>query len=125
MGPTPAEGLLGELGISKPLLVTTPRWTDLGLRAEAVFDGVLAHVPSETVEWVCRSIRMPQTYHAGGNPSWITDVSLFLSPRVGSEILKSGKQTTHHPETYRCPREVGATACDGANCPHRLGNGMV
>ena len=30
--------------------MTTPRWTGLDLRAEAVFDGVRAHVPSDTVE---------------------------------------------------------------------------
>lgn len=49
------EGLRAELGIERTLLVTTPRWTRLGLRAEAVFDGVRAHVPSETVEAATRA----------------------------------------------------------------------
>ena len=42
--------LLAELGIERPLLVTTPRWTDLGLGGDAVFDGVRPHVPLETVD---------------------------------------------------------------------------
>jgi maleylacetate reductase len=44
------EGLLAEVGVERPLLVTTPRWTGLGLRAAAVFDGVRAHAPADTVE---------------------------------------------------------------------------
>jgi maleylacetate reductase len=44
------DGLLDELGIKRPLVVTSPRWTSLGLRAERVFDGVRHHVPASSVE---------------------------------------------------------------------------
>jgi maleylacetate reductase len=43
-------GLLAELGIRKPLLVTTRRWDDLDLPAAARYSGVRQHVPRETVE---------------------------------------------------------------------------
>ncbi|MGH3023880.1 MAG: iron-containing alcohol dehydrogenase family protein [Gaiellaceae bacterium] len=43
-------GLLAELGIGKPLLVTSKRWVELDLPAHARFDGVRRHAPSETVE---------------------------------------------------------------------------
>lgn len=42
--------LLAELGIERPLLVTTRRWEDLELPATARFYGVRQHVPQETVE---------------------------------------------------------------------------
>ena len=44
------EALLSDLGIERPLLVTTPRWTSLGLRAVSVFEDARPHVPAETVE---------------------------------------------------------------------------
>lgn len=43
-------GVLEELGVARPLLVTSPRWTKLDLPAGGVFDGVRAHVPAETVD---------------------------------------------------------------------------
>ncbi|MDQ4081666.1 MAG: iron-containing alcohol dehydrogenase [Actinomycetota bacterium] len=43
------ESLLDDLGIERPLLVTTPRWTSLGLRAASLFEGARRHVPAETV----------------------------------------------------------------------------
>ena len=42
--------VLAELGIERPLLVTTRRWDDLELPAAARFSGVRQHVPRETVE---------------------------------------------------------------------------
>jgi maleylacetate reductase len=42
-------GLLGELGIERPLLVTTPRFGDLGLPVAARFSGVQRHSPLEIV----------------------------------------------------------------------------
>jgi maleylacetate reductase len=42
--------LLAELGVRRPLLVTTPRWTNLGLDAPSIFDGVRPHAPADTVE---------------------------------------------------------------------------
>jgi alcohol dehydrogenase class IV len=41
--------LLRELGVQRPLLVTTPRFTDLGLPVSARFDGVQRHSPLEVV----------------------------------------------------------------------------
>jgi maleylacetate reductase len=43
-------GVLAELGVERPLLVTTRRWTDLDLPVLSVFDGVRSHVPAESVE---------------------------------------------------------------------------
>jgi maleylacetate reductase len=43
------EGLLGELGIERPLLVTTPRLAELELPVSARFSGVQRHSPLEIV----------------------------------------------------------------------------
>ena len=43
-------GLLAELGIERPLLVTTRRWDALDLSAAARYSGVRKHVPRETVD---------------------------------------------------------------------------
>lgn len=43
-------GLLAELGIERPLLITTRRWDSLELAAAARFSGVRQHVPLDTVE---------------------------------------------------------------------------
>ena len=43
-------GVLAELGIERPLLVTTRRWDTLELPVAARFSGVRQHVPRETVE---------------------------------------------------------------------------
>ena len=43
-------GLLAELGIGEPLLVTTRRWDSLDLPAARRYSGVRRHVPQETVE---------------------------------------------------------------------------
>jgi maleylacetate reductase len=42
-------GVLDELGIGRALLVTTPRWTNLDLPVEGVFDGVRSHAPAKSV----------------------------------------------------------------------------
>jgi maleylacetate reductase len=42
--------VLAELGIERPLLITTRRWDDLQLPVAARFSGVRRHVPRETVE---------------------------------------------------------------------------
>ncbi|MGH3033569.1 MAG: iron-containing alcohol dehydrogenase [Gaiellaceae bacterium] len=42
-------GLLGELGIEHPLLVTSRRWAGLDLPVEKRFTGVRSHAPAETV----------------------------------------------------------------------------
>jgi maleylacetate reductase len=43
-------GVLAEVTIERPVLVTTRRWTTLEVPAAAVFDGVHPHVPHESVE---------------------------------------------------------------------------
>ena len=43
-------GLLAEVGIERPLLITTRRWDGLELPAVARYSGVRRHVPRETVE---------------------------------------------------------------------------
>ena len=43
-------GVLAELGIERPLLITTRRWDTLELPVAARFSGVRQHVPRETVE---------------------------------------------------------------------------
>jgi maleylacetate reductase len=43
-------GLLDELGIREPLLVTTRRWVSLQLPAAGRYTGVRQHVPKETVD---------------------------------------------------------------------------
>ena len=79
------EGLLAELGIERPLLVTTPRWTELGLRADAVFDGVRAHVPSDTVEAASRAAERADGLVALGGGSAI-DTAKAVSASTGLPV---------------------------------------
>ena len=44
------DELLAEVGIERPLVVTSPRWASLGLRSARTFDGVRQHSPSSSVE---------------------------------------------------------------------------
>ncbi|MGZ4360255.1 MAG: iron-containing alcohol dehydrogenase family protein [Gaiellaceae bacterium] len=44
------DSLLGELGIARALLVTSPRWRELELPVERRYEGVQPHVPVESVE---------------------------------------------------------------------------
>jgi maleylacetate reductase len=41
--------LLAEIGVRRPLLITSKRWERLGLQAARVFSGVRPHAPSDTV----------------------------------------------------------------------------
>jgi len=41
--------VLGEVGVERPLLVTTERWRELDLPAASAYYGVRAHVPSDSV----------------------------------------------------------------------------
>ena len=49
LGPHKPFGLLAELGIRAPLVITTRRWDELELRPRR-FSGVRQHVPTDTVE---------------------------------------------------------------------------
>ena len=49
-GLSSVPGLLAEIGIERPLLITTRRWDHLELPVAARYSGVRQHVPRETVE---------------------------------------------------------------------------
>jgi maleylacetate reductase len=74
------RGLLAELGVERPLLVTTPRWTKLDLPAQGVFDGVRSHVPAETVEVAVAASRDADGLLAVGGGSAI-DTAKAVSAR--------------------------------------------
>jgi maleylacetate reductase len=80
------EPLLAEVGIERPLLVTTPRWTGLGLRAAATFDGVRGHVPAETVEEAIRAAADADGLVAVGGGSAI-DTAKAVSAATGLPVV--------------------------------------
>ena len=73
-------GVLDELGVGRPLLVTTPRWTKLDLPVEGVFDGVRSHAPAESVEAAVEASRGADGLLAVGGGSAI-DTAKAVSAR--------------------------------------------
>ncbi|MBA2536673.1 MAG: iron-containing alcohol dehydrogenase [Actinobacteria bacterium] len=78
--------MLAELGIERPLLVTTPRWTRLDLPATRLFDGVRPHVPSDSVEAAVAAAAAVDGILAVGGGSPI-DTAKAVSARTGLRVV--------------------------------------
>ena len=79
-------GVLAELGIDRPLLVTTRRWTKLDLPVQNVFDGVRSHVPAESVEAALEASRDADGLLAVGGGSAI-DTAKAVSVRADLPVV--------------------------------------
>jgi len=79
-------GVLAEAGVERPLAVTTPRWAGLELGVAGLFDGVLAHVPTETVEAAARAAEGHDGLLAVGGGSAI-DTAKAVSARTGLAVV--------------------------------------
>jgi maleylacetate reductase len=80
------SGLLAELGIHAPLVITTRRWDDLGLPAAARFSGVRQHVPTETVEEAVAAAKGADGLVALGGGSAI-DTAKAVSSATGLPVV--------------------------------------
>ena len=74
-------GVLAVLGVERPLLVTTPRWTKVDLPVGSVFDGVRPHAPAESVEAAVEASRDADGLLAVGGGSAI-DTAKAVSART-------------------------------------------
>jgi maleylacetate reductase len=79
-------GLLAELGIERPLLITTRRWDVLDLPAAARYSGVRKHVPSETVDEAIAAAGDADGLVALGGGSAI-DTAKAVSAETGLPVL--------------------------------------
>jgi maleylacetate reductase len=79
-------GLLAELGIARPLLVTTRRWDDLDLPAAARYDGVRQHVPRATVDEAIAALDGADGLVALGGGSAI-DTTKAVSAATGLPVV--------------------------------------
>jgi maleylacetate reductase len=78
--------LLAELGIERPLLITTRRWDALDLPAAARYSGVRRHVPRETVEEAIAAAGDADGLVALGGGSAI-DTAKAVSAETGLPVL--------------------------------------
>jgi maleylacetate reductase len=78
--------LLDEIGIEKPLLVTTRRWDDLELPAAARYAGVRQHSPRETVDEAIAASRPADGLVALGGGSAI-DTAKAVSAETGLPVV--------------------------------------
>lgn len=80
------ESLLGELGISRPLLVTSGRWRDVDLPVERRYTGVRPHAPLETVEAaVAAAAEVDGLVGLGGGSA--IDTAKAASARTGLPLI--------------------------------------
>ena len=79
-------GLLAELGIERPLVVTTRRWDDLELSAAARYDGVRQHVPRVTVDEAIAALDGADGLVALGGGSAI-DTAKAVSAATGLPVV--------------------------------------
>ena len=80
------QDLLAELGIDRPLLITTRRWDALDLPAAARYSGVRRHVPRETVEEAIAAAGGADGLVALGGGSAI-DTAKAVSAETGLPVL--------------------------------------
>jgi maleylacetate reductase len=78
--------VLSEAGVERPLLVTTRRWTGLGLEAARVFDGVRRHVPAESVAGAVAAAEGCDGLLAVGGGSTI-DTAKAVSAETGLPVV--------------------------------------
>jgi maleylacetate reductase len=79
-------GVLAVLGVERPLLVTTRRWTKVDLPVGSIFDGVRTHVPAETVEEAVAASRDADGLLAVGGGSAI-DTAKAVSARMDLPVV--------------------------------------
>jgi maleylacetate reductase len=80
------QDLLAELGIERPLLITTRRWDGLDLPAAARYSGVRRHAPRETVEEAIAAAGDVDGLVALGGGSAI-DTAKAVSAETGLPVL--------------------------------------